>query len=125
MEFTIKGKEYELKFGIAFIRQLDERFKVNYQGMEFGVGVIQAMAGLKQYNPTALADVIKAAATHSGKAPKQYDVDEQIDIHAEENDGLEQLFADIQEELGKSKTVKGTVNKLEEIMANHENPLGS
>lgn len=112
MEFTINGKTYELKFKIAFIRQLDERFKVNYQGLEFGMGIIQAMAGLQQKNPTVLADVIKAAATHSGKAPKQYDVDDAIDEHADEHDGLEQLFADVIEEMGKSKTVKATLDKM-------------
>lgn len=117
MEFTIKGKEYELKFGLAFIRQLDEKFKVNYQGMEFGMGIIQAMAGLQQYNPTTLADVLKAAATHSGKAPKQYDVDEALDEYAEEHDGLEQLFEDIIEEMGKSKTVKATQDKLQKVQA--------
>lgn len=117
MEFTIKEKTYELKFGIAFIRQLDEKFKVNYQGMEFGMGIIQAMAGLQQYNPTTLADVLKAAATHSGKAPKQYDVDEALDEYAEEHDGLEQLFEDIIEEMGKSKTVKATQDKLQKVQA--------
>lgn len=115
MEFKVKEKTYELKFGLAFIRQLDEKFKVNYQGMEFGMGVIQAMAGLQQYNPTTLADVLKAAATHSGKAPKQYDVDEALDEYAEENDGLEDLFKEIIEELGKSKTVKATLDKLDQV----------
>lgn len=117
MEFTVKEKTYELKFGLAFIRQLDEKFKVNYQGMEFGMGIIQAMAGLQQYNPTTLADVLKAAATHSGKAPKQYDVDEALDEYAEEHDGLEQLFEDIIEEMGKSKTVKATQDKLKKVQA--------
>ena len=124
MEFTINGKAYELKFKIAFIRQLDERFKVNYQGVEFGMGIVQAMAGLQQKNPTVLADVIKAAATHSGKAPKQYDVDEAIDDFAEEHDGLEPLFADVIEELGKSKTVKATLDNLDQVQA-EQNEAGA
>lgn len=115
MEFTVNGKEYELKFGLAFIRQLDEKFKVDYQGVEFGMGINLANVGLNQLNPATLADVIKAAATHSGKAPKQYDVDTALDEHAEKHDGLEQLFEDVIEEMGKSPVIKTTAKKFEEM----------
>src|SRR5690606_39117471 len=109
MEFLINGKEYELKFGLAFIRQLDVKFKVDYQGLEFGMGINLAHMGLKQLNPVTLSDVIKAAATHSGKAPKQADVDTALDEYAEEKDGLDQLFDEIIEAMGKSPAIKGTV----------------
>lgn len=115
MEFLVNGKEYELKFGLAFIRQLDEKFKVDYQGIEFGMGINLANMGLNQLNPATLSDIIKAAATHSGKAPKQQDVDNAIDEYAEKNDGLDQLFADVIEEMGKSPTIKGTAKKFEEM----------
>ena len=54
MEFVINGKERELKFGIGFIRKLDDVYKVDYNGIEFGMGLNMANIQLQQFNPTAL-----------------------------------------------------------------------
>lgn len=120
MEFTVNDKEYDLKFGLAFVRQLDEKFKVDYQGVEFGMGVNLANVGLTQLNPATLSDVIKAAATHSGKAPKQHDVDNALDDYADEHDGLEGLFEEVTAEMGKSSTIKASIKKFEEMAAVQE-----
>lgn len=111
MDLTINGKDYELKFGLKFIRQLDKVYKVDYQGLEFGMGVNLAFMNLNQYNPTALVEVINAALSHHSSTPKFNKIEEKIEDYAEENDGLGKLFEELLEELGKSAVVKDTLKQ--------------
>jgi tRNA U34 5-methylaminomethyl-2-thiouridine-forming methyltransferase MnmC len=117
MKFTIAGKEYDLKFGLKFIRELDKIYTVNYEGLEFGMGVNMAYMNLQQFNPTALAEVIKAAVSHESSPPKMKQIEEAVEEYAEENDGLEQLFEDVLEELGKSKVTKATIERFKKLGA--------
>ena len=113
MEFVINGKERELKFGIGFIRKLDEIYKVDYNGIEFGMGLNMANVQLQQYNPSALSDVICAAAKGN---VSQRQVDEAIEEYADENDGLGDLFESIIEEMGKSTIVKDSLKRAENLV---------
>ena len=36
----INGKEYDLHFGIDFIREMDKRYEVNGNGVSFGMGIV-------------------------------------------------------------------------------------
>ena len=112
MEFLINGKIRELKFGIGFIRKLDEIYKVDYNGIEFGMGLNMANVQLQQYNPSALSDVICAAVKGN---VSQRQVDEAIEDYAEENDGLGDLFEQVIEEMGKSAIVKDSLKRVESL----------
>src|SRR5690625_7479443 len=112
MEFVINGKERELKFGIGFIRKLDDVYKVDYNGIEFGMGLNMANIQLQQFNPTALSEVIQAAVRG---VTSQKQVDEALEDYAEENDGLGDLFEQIIEEMGKSAIVKDSLKRVEKI----------
>ena len=114
MKFKIAGKEYELKFGLKFIRTLDEVYRVDYEGLEFGMGVNLAFMNLNQYSPSALAEVIKASVAHESSPPKIYQIDEAIEDYAEENDGLGELFEEVLDELGKSKVIKDTLKQFKQ-----------
>lgn len=114
MEFKINGKDYDLKFGLRFIRELDNRYKVDYQGLKFGMGVNLAFMGLNQYNPTTLTDIIQASVAHEKSAPKLFQTENAIEEYAEENEGLEQLFEDVLDEMGKSYVVKDSLKKFKE-----------
>ena len=109
MKFTIAGKEYELKFGLKFIRELDKVYTVDYQGMSFGMGINLAFMNLNQYNPTALVNVIHASLSHEEVRVNQ--VEEAIEDYADKNNGLGQLFNDVLEEMGKSAVVKDTIEQ--------------
>ena len=113
MEFEINGKERELKFGIGFIRKLDEVYKVDYNGIEFGMGLNMANIQLQQFNPTALSEVIQAAVRG---VTSQKQVDEALEVYAEENDGLGDLFEQIIEEMGKSAIVKDSLKRAESLV---------
>ena len=108
MEFVINGKERELKFGIGFIRKLDDVYKVDYNGIEFGMGLNMANIQLQQFNPTALVEVIHAAVRG---VTSQKQVDEALESYAEENDGLGSLFDLVIEEMGKSAIVKDSLKR--------------
>lgn len=112
MEFVINGKEKELRFGIGFIRKLDESYKVSHEGLEFGMGLMGASMQLRMKNPTVLSDIIQASVV--GNAT-QRQADIAVEEYAEENDGLGALFEEIEEEMGKSTVVKDSLNNLEEI----------
>lgn len=114
MEFNVNGKERELRFGLRFIRELDELYKVDYEGIKFGMGVNLAYLGLNQYNPTTLVDVITASMAHNSNAPKLRSVENAIENYAEENDGLDQLFEDVLDEMGKSPVVKDSLKRFKE-----------
>lgn len=112
MELEIKGKLRELKFGIGFIRKLDEVYTVEREGVQFGMGLAMANIQLQQYNPSALSEVIRCASTGN---PSLRDVDNAVEEYAEENDGLGGLFEEIIEELGKSVTVKDTMTRMSQL----------
>lgn len=109
MEFLINGKERELKFGIGFIRKLDEIYTAEQDGLEFGIGLIGATMQLRMKNPTALSDIIQAATVGS---ITQRQVDIAVEEYADENDGLNDLFVELEEEMGKSTVVKDSLNNL-------------
>ena len=113
MEFVINGKERELKFGIGFIRKLDEVYKVDYNGIEFGMGLNMANIQLQQFNPTALSEVIQAAVRG---VTSQKQVDEALENYAEENNGLGDLFEQVIEEMGKSAIVKDSLKRVESLV---------
>lgn len=110
MEFMINGKERELRFGIGFIRKLDEAYTVEMNGIPFGMGLTMASAQLAQYNPTALSEVIRSAV--KGNVSLR-DVDGAIEDYAMEHGGLGELFEQVVEEVGKSPVAKDTMKKLE------------
>lgn len=113
MEFVINGKERELKFGIGFIRKLDDVYKVDYNGIEFGMGLNMANIQLQQFNPTALSEVIRAAIRGTAS---QKQVDEALEDYAEENDGLGDLFEQVIKEMGKSAIVKDSLKRVESLV---------
>src|SRR5699024_8693937 len=113
MEFVMNGKERVLKFGIAFIRKLDDVYKVDYNGIEYGMSLNMANIQLQQFNPTALSEVIQAAVRG---VTSQKQVDEALEDYAEENDGLGDVFEQVIEEMGKSAIVKDSLKRAESLV---------
>lgn len=110
MEFKINGKDVKLKFGVKFVRLLDEKYKVDYQGFEFGTGLLNVASGLEQMSVVTLADIIDAAT--KDEYPEDI-IDEAIEDYAEKEGGLKKLFKQIKDELGKSQVVKDTMTNIE------------
>lgn len=114
MKFKIDGKEYQLEFGMKFINELDKRYAVDYQGFKFGMGVNMAFMYLNQYNPTVIQNIIAAAIAHEKNRPTESEIEEAIVQYAIENDGLDKLFEQLLDELGKSPLLKSTIQRFAE-----------
>ena len=114
MKLKINGQEYQLEFGMKFINELDKRYSVNYQGFQFGMGVNMAFMYLNQYNPTVIQNIIAAAIAHEKNRPTESEIEEAIVQYAIENDGLDKLFEQLQEELGKSPLLKATIKRFQQ-----------
>lgn len=120
MQLTINGKDYELKFGIGFIRELDKVYGIETNGVHFGMGIQAAYPMLTSFSVSALSDIIRCAI--KGRL-KQESVDEAIEAYADENDGLAGLFEAVKDELGKSSVTKDLVKKSEVSLEEAEEKL--
>lgn len=113
MLFEINGKERELKFGIGFIRKLDEVYKAEVSGVSFGMGLNMANVHLQQFNPSALSEVIHAAVK-GNVSLKQ--VDDAVEEYADEHGGLGNLFDEVLSEMGKSTIVKDSLKRVQNLV---------
>ncbi|WHO86578.1 tail assembly chaperone [Limosilactobacillus oris] len=108
MEITINKKDYELNFGVKFVRLMDKKMpiKVNVNGMgeqDFGMALTRVVPGLKTYDTSILSDVIYNALWSAKPRPSQDDVDAFID---DPDTDIEKLFNDVIDAMSKSNSVK-------------------
>lgn len=109
----INGKEYDLHFGIDFIREMDKRYEVNGNGVSFGMGINSAIVYLKDNNPVILEDII-LAATHTAKTiPSVADIEKWL----EEQEDLDKVFEDFLSTLKTAPLTKSKVAKVLKAMA--------
>lgn len=97
----------KLKFNFGFIRQLDEKYNFEQNGMKMGFGVNMVYTMLTEYQPDALVDVLFAGVADVSKT----EVEEYIEQYAEEHGELEPLFDEIKDKMGKSGMLKTTLKK--------------
>lgn len=104
MQVKINNKEVELKFGVKFVRELDNVAGLDVNGASFGMGLTKSIPALNTADPAVLADVIySAASTNKAFRPSQDDVDNFIDDY----DGdLEKLFDDVTKEMSAANAIK-------------------
>ncbi len=107
MELTIKGKKYQLNFGVGFVRNLDKFYGLSNQaGFSLGLGLTKAIPALRAYDPAVLAEVIQCAAEPGIELSK---VDEFLD---DSKTDIEKVFEDVQKELNEANAVKLAVKNL-------------
>lgn len=108
MEIKINGKEYELNFGVKFVRLLDEKMPImmTVKGMgeqSFGMALTRVVPALKTFDTAMLSDVIYNALWSAKSRPSQDDVDALIDNPKTD---IEKLFKDVIDAMSKSNSVK-------------------
>lgn len=103
LNMTIGDKDYDVNFGIAFVRELDKKHSEAYgENIKYGVGLMVMLSKLLIGDVTALEDIIYAGTCTEGKRPSQKDMDEFIDTHED----IDALFEEVIEELKKSNACK-------------------
>lgn len=117
MQIKIKNKNYDLNFGVRFVRELDKLagMKIERNGVEqsFGMGVTMNLPSLNQYDPATLSDVLYCATWDNSKRPSQDAIDDYID---DPDTDLAKLFDETIAEMNKANAVKVVVNKMPKNM---------
>lgn len=105
MKIKIKGTEYELNFGIRFVRELDKVASVSNNGISLGMALMRTLPALRTYDPVALCNAIYAAAYDNKPRPTMKDVEAFIDKEASFED-LEKYFDNILKQIDESTATK-------------------
>ncbi len=115
--FTIEinGNEYELSFGMGFVREINKRVVIKQEnGVEAKQGLSYAIAGIIDGDIEQLAQVLIAAA--NGKL-KMKDIDE----HLENPDtDIDALFDTVMDFFKRSNCTGRQTKKLLEIVENQK-----
>lgn len=114
MEITIKGKKYQLHFGVGFVRALDKHYGLsNNAGFSLGMGLTKAIPSLQIYDTAVLSEVIQCAAE---PAVSLSDVDDYID---DPKTDIEKLFADVSKAMTESNAVRLSAKNLRDRESNN------
>ena len=109
MMITIEGKEYEVHFGIAFVRELDKKHSVKgNNGVAFGLGLETVVPKLFMGDVLTLADVLLLGTGTEKNRPTSKEVDKYID----EVEDIEAVFDEVLEELKKQNATKKKATKM-------------
>lgn len=103
MVITINGNDYGVKFGIAFVRQLDEKYFVKSQaGVKFGTGLETKVPMLLTGDAITLSEFLYLGTCTEAKRPTQKEVDNYVD----EAEDIEGLFDTVVDELKKHNATR-------------------
>jgi len=105
----INEKNYNFKFGIRFVRKLDESIKTEQNGIEFGVGASVKIAQLANANDiTSLVDILKVA----NETENQRLTVSQLEDWIDEVEDIDALADEVVEELKQSNATSGKMKAL-------------
>lgn len=114
MNITINEKDYELKFGLKFINQLDKIYTQELSGIKFGMGVEMMNTYLNMKHPQALANIIKAGTSHLSSKPSNKEIEDYLEEQAV-NDKLEDLFTDFLDAVNQAPFLKHKLKMIEGV----------
>ena len=113
MILTIGGREYTLRFGLGFLREMNKQHSAELEGMKTGYGAMTLFnAGQALNDPMAFVDIIKAGTVNEPQQPSN----EAIEAYLEdliETDKYDQTIQEIVNELKTSPLLKKAMNLVE------------
>src|SRR5699024_6811969 len=113
MELKIGEKNYELRFGLSFIREMDMLYTQSMSGVSLGIGLQMMDIYLEIRLVTALANVIKAGISHLNTKPSNDDIEEYLaDIFVKEEQ--EKLFKEVEVATEQAPFLKPTIKGLKQ-----------
>lgn len=99
LELEIKGCCYKVRFGVGFVRALDEQYFVtNNAGTKFGMGLSQKIPSLIAHDPVVLAEFLYLGTRLESTCPTQAEIDDYIDTCPD----IDGLYDRVLDELKKS-----------------------
>ena len=118
---TINNKEYNLIYGMEFVRQLDaiagEKVQGMSQGIGFGLGMTVARLEMGEFAPEyVFKDIIKAATATLIAPPKDDDIEDFIyDVIYKDDKSFEKYKDSFLESFEKSKACQRQMKKLSNL----------
>ena len=120
MVINIKNNDYEVRFGIAFVRALDEKYYVQSKtGIKFGTGMETRIPLLLTYDPITLSEFLYLGTCTEKKRPSQMDVDAYVD----QVEDIDALFDEVIQELKKQNATKKKMETLAADLAEESESL--
>lgn len=109
MQITIGKVNYDLTFGVAFVREVDKELGVKRDGVSFGLGLTIALPGLQSYDPSVLSDILHCATVTGKKRPSRADVDGYLD---DPETDVETLFVEVLREIQGANATKAALKNM-------------
>lgn len=114
MNLEINGTDYEVRFGLAFVRALDERYHTDGKnGATFGLGLESTLPFVLTGDALKLSEILYTGTVHLKKRPTSAQVDDYVDAHED----IDELFAEVIAELKKQNATRRKATALAEAIA--------
>lgn len=112
MQIKIGEVECTLRFGLKFIRELDEKYYIERAGVKYGTALENKIPFILTKDPVTLAEFIYSATATEEKRPTQ----DQVDAYIEEAEDIDALFNEVTSELKNSNVTKHRMIQMEELL---------
>ena len=112
MQIKINGKDYELNFGIRWVLLMNQKHNITQNGLNQGMGINQAVASLKQYDPVGLSEILLNATWINKDRPTSADIDHYLDTDAD----IKKLCDSILKEIETANATKAQVKNVLKAM---------
>lgn len=121
MILKINDKEYEVRFGIGFVRELDKKYNVTYiAGQKMGYGIEATVPLLLGGSATVLSDLLYAGTVNCKERPTPKEIDEYIDSVENYDAFVEQVLDELKKQNATKTRVAELIKKHEEAKAQEE-----
>lgn len=112
MQIKINGKDYDLNFGIRWVLLMNQKHNITQNGLSQGMGINQAVASLKQYDPVGLSEILLNATWINKNRPTAADIDHYLDTDAD----IKKLCDNILKEIEVANATKAQVKNVLKAM---------
>lgn len=112
MQIKINGKDYDLNFGIRWVLLMNQKHNITQNGLSQGMGINQAVASLKQYDPVGLSEILLNATWINKERPTSADIDNYLDTDAD----IKKLCDSILKEIEVANATKAQVKNVLKAM---------
>ena len=128
MQIKINGKDYELNFGIRWVLLMNQKHNITQNGLNQGMGINQAVASLKQYDPVGLSEILLNATWINKDRPTSADIDHYLDTDADIKKLCDAILKEIETANATKAQVKNVLKAMkqaqEQAMNNNLERLG-
>lgn len=112
MQIKINGVDYTLRFGLKFIRELDEKYYFEKNGVKFGATLEDRVPLIFARDPVTLSDFLYSATATEDNRPTR----DEVDTYVEDCQDIDKLFEEVLSELKNSNVTKSRMEQMEALL---------